>query len=230
MRRLSILVLCAGVLAACASPAPSPPLKPQTPPMGWNSWNSGIALNERAVKDTIDAMVSSGMRDAGYRYVNLDAGWAAPTRDADGNLRADQNRFPHGIAALAAYAHDRGMLLGIYHSPFNQGCGQDPRIGGAGHEVHREVFVELEPTRGRGCRLERLEQRGLGGAAGVDRVRAVGARRCGTTSSATSSMVMRWPPVKVYSLSHQEHRRLHPVSRTNTQGSPACVDSPWIDL
>jgi alpha-galactosidase len=102
--------------------------------MGWNSWNSGIALTERTVEETIDAMVSSGMRDAGYRYVNLDAGWAAPTRDADGNLRADPDRFPHGIAQLAAYAHDRGMYLGIYHSPFNQGCGQDPRIGGAGHE------------------------------------------------------------------------------------------------
>jgi alpha-galactosidase len=102
--------------------------------MGWNSWNSGIPLTERTVEQTIDAMVSSGMRDAGYRYVNLDAGWAAPTRDADGNLRADPDRFPHGIAALARYAHDRGMYLGLYHSPFNQGCGQDPRIGAAGHE------------------------------------------------------------------------------------------------
>jgi alpha-galactosidase len=107
---------------------------PQAPPMGWNSWNSGIALTERTVEQTIDAMVSSGMRDAGYRYVNLDAGWAAPTRDADGKLRADPQRFPHGIAALARYAHDRGMYLGLYHSPFNQGCGQDPRIGAAGHE------------------------------------------------------------------------------------------------
>lgn len=102
--------------------------------MGWNSWNSGIALTERNVEDVVDAMVSSGMRDAGYRYVNLDAGWAAPTRDANGNLRPDPDRFPHGISAVAAYAHDRGMYLGIYHSPFNQGCGQDPRIGGAGHE------------------------------------------------------------------------------------------------
>ena len=133
MRRLWGLVVCVGVLAACSSPAPEP--RPsETPPMGWNSWNSGIPLTERAVEDTVDAMVSSGMRDAGYRYVNLDAGWAAPTRDANGDLRADPVRFPHGIAAVAAYAHDRGMLLGIYHSPFNQGCGQDPRIGGAGHE------------------------------------------------------------------------------------------------
>jgi alpha-galactosidase len=133
VRRLLCLAVCVGVLAACTSPTPHAPLV-EAPPMGWNSWNSGIPLTERTVEQTIDAMVSSGMRDAGYRYVNLDAGWAAPTRDADGNLRADPDRFPHGIAALARYAHDRGMYLGLYHSPFNQGCGQDPRIGAAGHE------------------------------------------------------------------------------------------------
>ncbi|MBN3509869.1 glycoside hydrolase family 27 protein [Mycolicibacterium nivoides] len=132
MRGLGRLVACVGVLAACSAPAP--PSQPQLPPLGWNSWNSGITLTEQSVRETIDAMVSSGMRDAGYRYVNLDAGWAAPIRGADGSLRADPDRFPHGIAALARYAHDRGLLLGIYHSPFNQGCGQDPRIGAAGHE------------------------------------------------------------------------------------------------
>jgi alpha-galactosidase len=125
---------CAIVLAGCTV-SPSTPAAMHLPPMGWNSWNSGIQLTEQSVKQTIDAMVSSGMRDAGYRYVNLDAGWAAPTRDADGNLRADPDRFPDGIATLAQFAHDRGMYLGIYHSPFNEGCGQDPRIGGAGHEV-----------------------------------------------------------------------------------------------
>lgn len=102
--------------------------------MGWNSWNSGIELTERTVEQTVDAMVTSGMRDAGYRYVNLDAGWAAPTRDAQGNLRADPGRFPDGIAGLAAYVHQRGMRLGLYNSPFNQACGQDPRVGSAGHE------------------------------------------------------------------------------------------------
>ncbi len=93
-----------------------------------------MPLTEQTVMQTVDAMVSSGLRDAGYRYVNLDAGWAAPTRDHDGNLQADPSRFPHGITALANYVHDRHMYLGIYHSPFNEGCGQDPRIGGAGHE------------------------------------------------------------------------------------------------
>jgi alpha-galactosidase len=103
--------------------------------MGWNSWNSGIPLTEQTVEATIDAMIASGMRDAGYRYVNLDAGWAAPTRGADGRLRADPTEFPHGIPAVAAYAHDRGMLLGIYTSPFNQTCGQDLRIASKGHEA-----------------------------------------------------------------------------------------------
>ena len=102
--------------------------------MGWNSWNSGIPLTEDTVKATADAMVSSGMRDAGYRYVNLDAGWAAPTRGPDGRLRADPKTFPHGVAALARYVHDRGMLLGLYASPYDETCGQDPRIASAGHE------------------------------------------------------------------------------------------------
>jgi alpha-galactosidase len=120
----------------CGGPSTNPggPAR-ETPPMGWNSWDSGIPLTEQTVEQTIDAMVTSGMRDAGYRYVNLDAGWAAPTRGADGKLRADPKAFPGGIAALASYAHDRGMLFGIYASPFNQICGQDLRIGSSGHET-----------------------------------------------------------------------------------------------
>lgn len=132
MRRPLHLLLCA--LVALSGCAPTRSDQTPAPPMGWNSWNSGIELTEQAVQQTVDAMVTSGMRDAGYRYVNLDAGWAAPTRDATGNLRADPARFPHGIAGLAAYVHQRGMRLGLYNSPFNQACGQDPRVGSAGHE------------------------------------------------------------------------------------------------
>ena len=119
-----------------ASAEPSTPAAPETtPPMGWNSWNSGIPLNEQSVHETIDAMVSSGMRDAGYRYVNLDAGWTAPHRDSDGTLQADPVLFPHGMAALADYAHDRGMLLGLYSSPFDETCGQGVAAAGIGHET-----------------------------------------------------------------------------------------------
>jgi len=128
----------AGVIAAlCVLPVQpgSAAPAPTGPPMGWNSWNSGIALNEQNIEETVDAMVASGMRDAGYRYVDLDAGWAAATRDADGNLQADPTEFPHGIAALARYAHDRGMLLGLYSSPYNETCGQTLTNASAGHEM-----------------------------------------------------------------------------------------------
>ena len=131
---IAALSLVGAGIAGCAAPADSGAPQRLTPPMGWNSWNSGIPLTEDTVKATVDAMVSSGMRDAGYRYVNLDAGWAAPTRGSDGRLRADPKTFSHGIAALARYVHDRGMLLGLYASPYDEICGQDPRIASAGHE------------------------------------------------------------------------------------------------
>jgi alpha-galactosidase len=120
---------CSGAPTATATPAAA-----MLPPMGWNSWNSGIPLNEKTVQQTIDAMVSSGLRNAGYRYVNLDAGWAAPVRDAHGNLQADPTTFPHGIAALAQYAHRHGILLGLYSSPYNQICGQSAENASLGHE------------------------------------------------------------------------------------------------
>jgi alpha-galactosidase len=132
-----VAVACSAILvsAGCSTPPASTTPPALTPPMGWNSWNSGMPLTEANVKATIDSMVSSGMRDAGYRYVNLDAGWAAPTRDVDGNLRADPDKFPDGIAAIARYAHDRGLFFGLYASPFNEICGQDPRVGSADHET-----------------------------------------------------------------------------------------------
>jgi alpha-galactosidase len=131
---VAVLVVAGAYVAGCATTTDVGAPQRLTPPMGWNSWDSGIPLTEETVRNTIDAMVSSGMRDAGYRYVNLDAGWAAPTRGADGRLRADPKTFPHGIAALARYAHDRGMLFGLYASPYDETCGQDPRIASAGHE------------------------------------------------------------------------------------------------
>ncbi|MFI1919252.1 glycoside hydrolase family 27 protein [Nocardia sp. NPDC020380] len=137
----SIVVVVASVLLGSAAAAP-PYLVPRAgagemiaPPMGWNSWNSGIELTEQNIHEVIDSMVASGMRDAGYRYVDLDAGWAYPERDLAGNLQADPRRFPHGMAALADYAHQRGMYLGLYSSPYNEICGQTPDNASLGHEV-----------------------------------------------------------------------------------------------
>lgn len=132
------MLLCVSVITAvsgCIGRPDHTPAQPVLPPMGWNSWNSGMALDEQSVKETIDAMVRSGLRDAGYRYVNLDAGWAASTRGPAGELRADPERFPHGIEQLARYAHERDLSFGLYASPYNQTCGQDPRTASLGHEV-----------------------------------------------------------------------------------------------
>jgi alpha-galactosidase len=104
-----------------------------TPPMGWNDYNAyGLDVTEELVRETADTMVASGLRDAGYRYVTIDDGWMAATRDADGTLRADPARFPHGIAALAAYVHARGLKLGIYEDAGVHTCGGLP--GSLGHE------------------------------------------------------------------------------------------------
>lgn len=85
------------------------------PPMGWNTWNKyGSNISEKTVMDATDAMVSSGMKDAGYTYIVIDDCWMASTRDANGDLQADPGRFPHGIKYIADYVHSKGLKLGIY--------------------------------------------------------------------------------------------------------------------
>src|SRR5947208_94202 len=77
----------------------------KTPPMGWNSWNNfGCNVSEKLIRDVADAMVSSGMRDAGYRYVNVDDCWHG-ARDSSGFIHPDPTRFPSGMKALADYVH-----------------------------------------------------------------------------------------------------------------------------
>jgi alpha-galactosidase len=92
----------------------------QTPPMGWNSWNHfQTKINDATVRAQADAMVTSGMRDAGYTYINIDDGWEAG-RDANGNIQTNKN-FPD-MKALADYVHGKGFKLGIYSSPGPKTC------------------------------------------------------------------------------------------------------------
>jgi alpha-galactosidase len=103
-----------------------------TPPMGWNSWNHfQCDINEKVIRDTADAMVTSGMRDAGYQYVVIDDCWHGP-RDANGFITADPQRFPSGIKALADYVHSKGLKFGIYSDAGRLTCGGRP--GSEGHE------------------------------------------------------------------------------------------------
>jgi len=153
--RTNLAAVCAGgLLAASAATMPataastaSPPTAPAqaaaadssignlapTPPMGWNSWNNfGCNIDEELIRETADALVASGMRDAGYEYVNIDDCWMAPERDAQGRLQPDPERFPNGIDALADYVHARGLKLGIYSSAGTATCQGLP--ASLGHE------------------------------------------------------------------------------------------------
>ncbi|KAB2035734.1 hypothetical protein ERO13_D04G150200v2 [Gossypium hirsutum] len=86
-----------------------------TPPMGWNSWNHfGCNIDEKMIRETADALVSTGLSKLGYEYVNIDDCWAEISRDDKGNLVPKKSTFPSGIKALADYVHKKGLKLGIY--------------------------------------------------------------------------------------------------------------------
>jgi alpha-galactosidase len=93
----------------------------KTPPMGWNSWNKfRNQVSDKMVREMADAIVSSGMRDAGYIYVNIDDTWESAHRDAQGNIGTN-NKFPD-MKALSDYVHSKGLKLGIYSSPGPKTC------------------------------------------------------------------------------------------------------------
>ena len=104
-----------------------------TPPMGFNDWNAfGCNTSEQLIEQTADTFVSSGLKAAGYDYVNIDDCWQTKQRDADGNLVPDPAKFPDGIKAVADYVHAKGLKLGIYEDAGTTTCGGYP--GSLGHE------------------------------------------------------------------------------------------------
>jgi alpha-galactosidase len=97
-----------------------------TPPMGWNSWNKfACNVDETLIRQVADAMVSSGMKDAGYTYINIDDCWHGE-RDSLGFIHPDAKRFPSGMKALADYIHAKGLKMGIYSDAGSQTCGGRP--------------------------------------------------------------------------------------------------------
>jgi alpha-galactosidase len=130
---LSVAALVLTALAANAQPKPSaakastkPHLAPthlvaQTPPMGWNSWNYfAERVTDADIRASADQIVSTGMKDAGYIYVNIDDTWEAE-RDSTGLLHTN-SKFPD-MKALADYVHSKGLKIGIYSGPGNKTCG-----------------------------------------------------------------------------------------------------------
>lgn len=104
-----------------------------TPPMGWNSWHPFREnINEEKIKAIADAMVSSGMKNAGYEYVIIDDGWMTDSRDENGHIIVDSIKFPSGIKAIADYIHERGLKFGLYSSPGRYTCQR--LMGSLGYE------------------------------------------------------------------------------------------------
>jgi alpha-galactosidase len=121
---------------ASAEAAPTARVTPNglaaTPPMGWNDWYSfGCDVSASLIEQTALAMVTSGMKAAGYQYVNIDDCWLDSQRAADGSLQADPAKFPDGIKAVADYVHSLGLKLGIYEDAGTKTCAGYP--GSYGH-------------------------------------------------------------------------------------------------
>jgi alpha-galactosidase len=101
-----------------------------TPPMGWNSWNHfKETVDDKAIRGMADALVSSGLRDAGYVYIIVDDGWQG-RRDERGMLHPN-SKFPD-MKALADYVHAKGLKLGLYSSPGPVTC--SGYVGSHGYE------------------------------------------------------------------------------------------------
>ena len=133
--KLASLTLASAAAVAQTAVAPKahparPQVVAQTPPMGWNSWNYfAEKVDDKGVRAAADQLVATGMRDAGYIYVNIDDTWEGE-RDANGMLHANA-KFPD-MEALAAYVHAKGLKIGIYSSPGPKTCAGYE--GSLGHE------------------------------------------------------------------------------------------------
>ena len=98
-----------------------------TPPMGWNSWNTfGGNINEQLIFDTADKMVETGLSALGYEYLVIDDCWSLKERDENGRLVADPKKFPHGMKAVADYIHSKGLKFGMYSCAGVQTCAGYP--------------------------------------------------------------------------------------------------------
>ncbi len=103
-----------------------------TPPMGWNSWNCwGLSVTQDKVISSSKALIEKGLADYGYCYMNIDDGWEAPKRNADGTIAVNE-KFP-SMKQLGDWLHSEGLKFGIYSSPGDLTCGG--YLGSIDHEL-----------------------------------------------------------------------------------------------
>lgn len=118
-----------------------------TPTMGWSSWNTfAVNISESLIKGQADAMVSKGLADVGYNYINIDDGFQNG-RDTKGNIRWNTTRFPRGLKVVADYIHSKGLKAGIYSDAGDLTCGSisngevnSKNVGLYGHEQQDADF------------------------------------------------------------------------------------------
>ncbi|RKE42523.1 glycoside hydrolase family 27 protein [Sphingobacterium detergens] len=119
----------------------------KAPIMGWSSWNNfRIHINENLIKQQADALISTGLYQAGYRYINVDDGYFGG-RDSHGKLYVDSTKFPNGMDAIAAYLHQKGLKAGLYSEGGRNTCGSiwdnDKKGIGVGMYGHEQQDAEL---------------------------------------------------------------------------------------
>lgn len=115
-----------------------------SPPMGWNSWNwfAKKDIDEKVVREVIDAFITEGLLDAGYNYVVIDGGWRDKKLGPNGELIPHPVKFPNGIKTLVDYAHSKGLKFGLHTVPGTHDCGGEP-VGGFGNEeIQIKQFVD----------------------------------------------------------------------------------------
>ncbi len=139
MKKIKTTAILCGILAMMALPAKAQKWEhlADTPQMGWSTWNKFQGnISEEIIKGIADALVESGLKDAGYTYINIDDCWHGQ-RDADGFIQADAKKFPNGMKAVADYVHSKGLKLGIYSDAGTATCAGMP--GSLGHEYQDAI-------------------------------------------------------------------------------------------
>jgi alpha-galactosidase len=134
----------------------------ETPPLGWNSWNTfATDINEELVKGIADKFIELGLKDAGYEYIVLDDGWMAKERDENGNLIADPIKFPSGMKALADYIHAKGLKFGLYNCAGSKTCAGYPGSRGFEYQDARSYASwDVDYLKYDWCNTEKLKAEG----------------------------------------------------------------------
>lgn len=141
----------------------------QTPPMGWSSWNTfRNHIDQDMIMEVAEAMVNSGLADAGYKYVNLDDCWQSSMRDSDGKLQGDLRTFSRGIPQLIKDINKLGLKVGLYSSNGDLTCEDMPAslgnedldaktLASWGCEFFKYDFCHSHPISGDCPAIEKIE-------------------------------------------------------------------------